>query len=65
MARWTNWAGNQTCLPDSIEQPATEAELVALVEQAATRGGKVRVAGSGHSFTPLVVTDDVLIELSR
>jgi FAD-linked oxidoreductase len=65
MARWTNWAGNQTCVPDTIERPSSEAELVALVQRAVARHGKVRVAGSGHSFTPLVVTDDVMVDLSR
>jgi len=65
MARWRNWAGNQVCAPDSLERPSTEADLRAVVERAAARRGRVRVAGAGHSFTPLVCTDDVLVDLSR
>jgi FAD-linked oxidoreductase len=65
MARWTNWAGNQSCTPDQIAHPSTEAELVHLVERARAVGAKVRVAGSGHSFTPVVCTDDTIVDLSR
>jgi L-gulonolactone oxidase len=64
MARWTNWAGNQSCTPDRIARPSTEAELVRLVEQAHAVGANLRVAGSGHSFTPVVCTDDTIVDLS-
>ena len=65
MPRWRNWAGNQTCTPDVIAQPSTEAQLVQLVQRVADRGGRLRPAGSGHSFTPLVGSDDVVVDLSR
>ena len=65
MARWTNWAGNQSCTPDQIAHPSTEGELAHLVERARGVGAKVRVAGSGHSFTPVVCTDDTIVDLSR
>jgi FAD-linked oxidoreductase len=65
MARWTNWAGNQSCTPDRIEQPRSEDQLLEIVERARARRGVVRVAGSGHSFTPLVCTDDALVDLSH
>lgn len=53
------------CHPDVVERPATESALVDLVARAVERRGKVRVAGAGHSFTPVVSTDDVLVDLSR
>jgi L-gulonolactone oxidase len=65
MARWTNWAGNQTCTPDTVARPSSEAELVGLVESVAARQGRLRVAGSGHSFTPVVTSADVVVDLSR
>ncbi len=65
MPRWSNWAGNQTCRPDQIARPETEGELARLIEAAAGRGGRVRIAGSGHSFTPIVPNEDVVVELSR
>jgi L-gulonolactone oxidase len=60
---WRNWAGNQTCAPASFDRPRTEAELIAVVERAATAGRTVRVVGAGHSFTPLVCTDGHLVDL--
>ncbi len=60
---WSNWAGNQSCAPVAIHRPRSEADLVALVERAATDGRHVRVVGAGHSFTPLVCTDGDLVDL--
>ncbi len=63
--RWSNWARNQSCSPLRIEQPRTEADLVAVVERAASQQVAVKVVGSGHSFTPLVCTDGYMVDLSR
>ena len=54
---WTNWVGNQSFTPASTATPRDEDEVVALVREAARRGQGVRVAGAGHSFTPVVQTD--------
>src|SRR5262249_19230957 len=43
----------------------TEEEVVALVTQARELGIGVRVTGAGHSFTPVVVTDGLLLDLGR
>jgi UDP-N-acetylenolpyruvoylglucosamine reductase len=59
---WQNWAGNQQC-PATVIRPTTVAELQDVVADAARRRGTVRVAGSGHSFTPLVCTDDTVIDI--
>ena len=61
---WTNWVGNQSFAPVSSGSPRDEEEVVALVRQAAERGQGVRVAGAGHSFTPVVQTDGLLLDLS-
>jgi FAD/FMN-containing dehydrogenase len=45
--------------------PQSEDEVVAIVRRAAVAGQTVRVAGSGHSFTPLCASDDVLVSLDR
>ena len=60
---WRNWARNQSCAPASRSRPRREAELVALVERAATDHRQVKVVGAGHSFTPLVCTDGDLVDL--
>jgi FAD-linked oxidoreductase len=56
---WTNWARDQRCAPERIERPASEAELAGIVAGAA----RVKVAGSGHSFTDIACTDGVMVDL--
>jgi FAD/FMN-containing dehydrogenase len=62
-AAWTNWVGNQSCVPAETAAPSSEEEVAALVAGAAERGLPVRVAGGGHSFTPVVATDGLLLDL--
>ena len=60
---WSNWVGNQSCRPAQAAAPRTEDEVAELVAGAAARGLGVRVAGAGHSFTPVVATDGLLLDL--
>lgn len=62
---WTNWTGDQRCVPAVVERPGSRAEVVAAVERAAEAGRTVRVAGSGHSFSDLVPTGGTLLRLDR
>ena len=63
--RWSNWAGNQVCAPAAVDHPASEDELVASVRRAAELGQRVKVVGSGHSFTGVALTDGRQIVLDR
>jgi L-gulonolactone oxidase len=49
----------------SIKKPKNEEEVVAIVKEAKKRGLKVKVVGSGHSFTGIAVTNEVLICLDE
>jgi FAD/FMN-containing dehydrogenase len=60
---WKNWVGNHRCSPAETAAPSGEDEIASLVAGAAARGLKVRVAGAGHSFTPVVATDGLLLDL--
>ena len=60
-ATWRNWAGNQSASPRRVLTPRSAAEVSDAVRQAADLGLTVRMAGSGHSFTPAAVTDGVLL----
>ncbi len=62
---WRNWAGDQRCAPAAIDEPASEAEIVASVEHARDTGRRVRVAGSGHSFTDIACTDGHMLRLTK
>jgi L-gulono-1,4-lactone dehydrogenase len=61
---WRNWAGNQQCAPYAVERPRSEPEVVALVQAAAEAGRRVKVVGSGHSFTGIACTDGHMVDLS-
>jgi FAD/FMN-containing dehydrogenase len=61
---WRNWVGNQSFTPSYAAAPRDEAEVSELVRQAAERGTGVRVVGAGHSFTPVVQTDGLLLDLA-
>src|SRR5438270_5363036 len=63
-ARWTNSAGNQSFTPRHAASPKDEEEVAALVRAASRRGLGVRVGATGHSFTPIVQTDGLLLDLS-
>ncbi len=64
MAAWQNWAGNVACEPRELVRPGSEAEIVEVLARAEALDLTVRVAGSGHSFTPLVATDGIVLDLS-
>ena len=63
--RWHNWSGSVQAQPREIVRPASSEELSRLVVGYSRDGRRVRVVGAGHSFTPLVQTDDVLMSLDR
>src|SRR5580658_5249244 len=58
---WRNWAGNQTANPQRVLTPRSVAEVADAVRLGAELGLPVRMAGSGHSFTPAAVTDGILL----
>ncbi|WP_255171364.1 D-arabinono-1,4-lactone oxidase [Natrononativus amylolyticus] len=62
---WSNWSGSVSFEPDRIIEPETEAELRSLVSRCGETGETVRVAGAGHSWTPVVQTDDVVVSLTN
>jgi FAD/FMN-containing dehydrogenase len=62
-ASWSNFSGRVSCRPVRIERPKSEAEIAEVLRTAARAGLGVRVAGTGHSFTPLCQTEGVLVSL--
>ncbi|TIP09050.1 MAG: FAD-binding protein, partial [Mesorhizobium sp.] len=59
---WSNWSGFVNAAPKLIGTPADVGELADLVRSAP---GPLRVAGAGHSFTPLVQSDGTIISLAK
>src|SRR5271170_4917043 len=60
---WRNWVGNQSFIARHIAEPASENELAPLVHEAGRQNLPIRVAGFGHSFTPVVATSGMLLSL--
>ena len=59
---WTNWVGNQSFTATDIVQAQNENDVQQIIKDAASKNLNVRVAGSGHSFTPVVETEGIVIE---
>jgi FAD/FMN-containing dehydrogenase len=60
-AAWRNWAGNESARPRRVATPRSADQVADEVRKAAAAGLTVRMAGTGHSFTPAAVTDGVLL----
>ncbi len=56
---WKNWSGLQQSNPRLLAQPTNLNQLSQIIRESE----KCRVVGAGHSFSPLVCTDDTLISL--
>ncbi|MGY6500573.1 MAG: D-arabinono-1,4-lactone oxidase [Acidimicrobiales bacterium] len=65
MPTWTNWSGFVTATPAELAAPAAEADVAELVAKAAAAHRRVRPVGAGHSFTPLVATDGVIVSIAE
>jgi FAD/FMN-containing dehydrogenase len=60
-----NWAQTITCKPQSYCQPDTEADVEQIVTQAISNNKRVRIVGAGHSWAPLALTRDILVNLDK
>jgi L-gulonolactone oxidase len=63
--QWCNWTGDQRCLPAAVAIPGSIEELSTAIVRAGVEDRRVRVAGSGHSFSDIALTDGVQLRLDR
>src|SRR5437868_6970282 len=61
--RWTNWGATYSCTPTHVAGPSGTDEIATLVHSAVERGERVKVVGSGHSFTDIACTDGLLLKM--
>ncbi len=61
--QWVNWAGDQSCRPGQIARPRNREELAETIAAASAAGQKVRVPGSGHSFTEAALTEGTMVQV--
>ncbi|MTB51052.1 D-arabinono-1,4-lactone oxidase [Lewinella sp. W8] len=60
-----NWSSLQQWTPTKIAYPGSEEAIVRLVRDAREQKMAVRTIGSGHSFTALCVTEEILVSLDK
>jgi FAD/FMN-containing dehydrogenase len=63
VAPFVNWAGTARSQPQSWHHPHTVEEVQEVVCQARADGGRVKVVGAGHSFSPIACGGDRMMTL--
>jgi FAD-linked oxidoreductase len=63
--RFRNWDETLECRPERFYRPESEEEVIEIVREASDAGVTERTFGAGHSWSPLVLTDDTLINLDK
>jgi FAD-linked oxidoreductase len=58
---WRNWSGSVLASPKRIPRPETVEELSSTILHSP---GPIRIAGAGHSFTPLVQSSGTILDMS-
>ncbi|MUT66487.1 D-arabinono-1,4-lactone oxidase [Paenibacillus sp. NEAU-GSW1] len=62
---WTNWSGSVQATPAKAVFPRSIEEVVSIVRECLREGRKLRVVGSGHSFTAIAASNDMLVSLDE
>lgn len=62
---YENWGHTVRFQPQEIRYPRREEEIIQAVQRAAERRVPLRVVGAGHSWTPLIETEGILLSLDR
>jgi FAD-linked oxidoreductase len=63
--QWHSWSGLTTSFPTQVLAPTQASEVVDAVVAARAHGLRVKMVGSGHSFTDVAQTDGLLLRPDR
>ncbi|MGI5121317.1 D-arabinono-1,4-lactone oxidase [Marinactinospora thermotolerans] len=58
---WRTWSGTYETVPQRWTVPNSTADVVTALRSAAAEGLRVRMVGTGHSFTGVALTDGLLL----
>ena len=58
---FTNWFGNCSVKPKEIDYPESLEDIIALVQRASGSKRRIRMTGSGHSASDIMITNDILL----
>jgi L-gulonolactone oxidase len=62
---WTNFARRHSVRPQHVVVPSDLDDLRTALKEAAARGSRVRVVGSGHSYSDVAVAPETQVSLRR
>ncbi|KRE90742.1 FAD-binding oxidoreductase [Paenibacillus sp. Soil766] len=62
---WSNWSGIVQATPQTVLYPDSIVAVVDAVLRCRREGRRLRIDGTGHSFTPIAASDDVLMTLDQ
>ena len=62
---WKNWSGYVDCPRTPVVTPDSAAQLAQVLADATRDGAPVRMVGAGHSFSPLVASEGVIVSLDK
>lgn len=60
-----NWAGNLAFSPSEISTPDSVEKIKSAVKEAVRLKKKIRIRGTGHSWTGLIATNDIFLHLDN
>jgi len=63
--KWSNWSGTVNAAPEEIVYPSTIEDVASIVLACSNEGKYIRVVGSGHSFSAVAASDQVLMSLDN
>ncbi len=64
MVSWSNWSGRHSVRPEDVHFVRSEDDACGVTRDAQARGQSIRVAGSGHSHSPLVPGNGIIVDSS-
>lgn len=64
MADWSNWSGRHHAKVKHFHHLRSEEDAAALAAEATQRSLRIRAAGTGHSHSPLIPNDDIIVDTS-
>jgi len=59
--QWQNWSGLESTTPTRVLTPRCAEDVVAAVVEARASGGRVKMVGTGHSFTGIAVPPGTML----
>ncbi|MFA6576285.1 MAG: D-arabinono-1,4-lactone oxidase [Nocardioides sp.] len=62
---WTNFPRRHSVRPDTVVAPADLVALRRVLKDAAARGSRVRVVGSGHSYSDIAIAPETQVSLTH